>query len=90
MEIKSRYCINKMAFKLYRFRRMATAMTDIYHERQSKELCALHALNNIFQSASAFTQVGCKIQRVACLLIVHLEVRLCVDILATENILVNF
>lgn len=21
----------------------------VYHERQSKELCAMHALNNIFQ-----------------------------------------
>ena len=33
-------------------------MNDIYHERQSKELCALHALNNIFQSRNAFSQVG--------------------------------
>jgi hypothetical protein len=29
----------------------------IYHERQSKELCALHALNNIFQRPNEFTQV---------------------------------
>lgn len=37
---------------------MASHSTDhIYHERQSKELCALHALNNVFQSDSAFTQV---------------------------------
>lgn len=28
----------------------------IYHERQSKQLCALHALNNLFQSSSAFTK----------------------------------
>jgi len=28
----------------------------IYHEKQSKELCALHVLNNIFQEADAFTQ----------------------------------
>lgn len=28
----------------------------IYHEKQSKELCALHVLNNIFQSHDAFTQ----------------------------------
>lgn len=28
----------------------------IYHEKQSRELCALHALNNVFQSSSAFTQ----------------------------------
>ena len=33
-------------------------MNEIYHERQSKELCALHALNNIFQDKSAFTQVS--------------------------------
>lgn len=26
----------------------------IYHERQSKQLCALHALNNLFQDAQAF------------------------------------
>jgi len=31
-------------------------MTDIYHERQSKELCAVHALNNIFQTKNAFSQ----------------------------------
>lgn len=29
---------------------------EVYHERQSKELCALHALNNVFQSSDAFTQ----------------------------------
>jgi hypothetical protein len=28
-----------------------------YHERQVRELCALHALNNVFQSSEAFTQV---------------------------------
>jgi len=27
-----------------------------YHERQVKELCLLHALNNVFQSSEAFTQ----------------------------------
>jgi len=32
-------------------------MEEIYHERQSKELCALHALNNIFQRPNEFTQV---------------------------------
>lgn len=26
----------------------------IYHERQSKQLCALHALNNLFQDPRAF------------------------------------
>ncbi|XP_065340676.1 josephin-like protein [Cloeon dipterum] len=29
---------------------------SIYHERQCKELCALHALNNIFQQQDAFKQ----------------------------------
>ena len=33
-------------------------MNEIYHEKQSKELCALHALNNIFQIKDAFSQVG--------------------------------
>lgn len=28
----------------------------IYHEKQSKQLCALHALNNLFQDARAFTK----------------------------------
>lgn len=28
----------------------------IYHERQVKELCALHALNNLFQDGSAFSK----------------------------------
>lgn len=28
----------------------------IYHERQSKQLCALHALNNLFQNPNAFTK----------------------------------
>ena len=29
---------------------------SIYHEKQSKELCALHALNNLFQDEKAFTK----------------------------------
>ncbi|XP_023221441.1 josephin-1-like [Centruroides sculpturatus] len=29
---------------------------NIYHERQVKELCALHALNNLFQNATAFSK----------------------------------
>lgn len=29
---------------------------NIYHERQSKQLCALHALNNLFQDPKAFTK----------------------------------
>ncbi len=28
----------------------------IYHEKQSRELCALHALNNLFQSGTAFSK----------------------------------
>ncbi|KAL3269190.1 hypothetical protein HHI36_008273 [Cryptolaemus montrouzieri] len=30
--------------------------SDIYHERQIRELCALHALNNLFQCKNAFTK----------------------------------
>lgn len=30
---------------------------DIYHEKQVRELCALHALNNLFQSKDAFTKM---------------------------------
>lgn len=29
---------------------------EIYHERQSKQLCALHALNNLFQDPHAFSK----------------------------------
>uniref|UniRef100_A0A8C3H295 Josephin-1 n=1 Tax=Corvus moneduloides TaxID=1196302 RepID=A0A8C3H295_CORMO len=28
----------------------------IYHEKQHRELCALHALNNVFQDSNAFTR----------------------------------
>lgn len=28
----------------------------IYHERQVRELCALHALNNLFQDRTAFSK----------------------------------
>lgn len=28
----------------------------IYHEKQRKELCALHALNNVFQDGRAFSR----------------------------------
>lgn len=34
----------------------SSSSIKIYHERQSKQLCALHALNNLFQSSSAFTK----------------------------------
>lgn len=32
----------------------ANSSSFIYHERQSKQLCALHALNNLFQDPQAF------------------------------------
>ena len=37
-------------------------MNEIYHEKQSKELCALHALNNIFQIKDAFSQVNMTVE----------------------------
>jgi len=33
-----------------------TMLGEIYHEKQSKELCLLHALNNLFQKQDAFSQ----------------------------------
>ena len=30
--------------------------SNIYHEKQIKELCALHALNNLFQDGEAFSK----------------------------------
>lgn len=35
---------------------MASRRPEIYHERQKFELCALHALNNVFQDPNAFTK----------------------------------
>ncbi|XP_077295850.1 josephin domain containing [Arctopsyche grandis] len=32
------------------------AVADIYHERQVRELCALHALNNLFQARGSYTK----------------------------------
>ncbi|XP_019870120.1 josephin-like protein [Aethina tumida] len=32
------------------------SLNEIYHEKQVRELCALHALNNLFQSRDAFTK----------------------------------
>ncbi len=47
-------CVGRMVW----FGGTERAMAEgIYHERQSKELCALHALNNIFQRPNEFTQV---------------------------------
>lgn len=34
----------------------ATTRPNIYHERQSKQLCALHTLNNLFQAANVFSK----------------------------------
>ena len=51
MYLTPRNYVNKWIIKCFQ-------MNEIYHERQSKELCALHALNNIFQDKSAFTQVS--------------------------------
>ncbi|XP_071548398.1 josephin-2-like isoform X1 [Panulirus ornatus] len=33
-----------------------TMTPDIYHEKQIKELCALHSLNNLFQDSGAFAK----------------------------------
>ncbi|KAH7643765.1 josephin domain containing [Dermatophagoides farinae] len=33
-----------------------TNKVNIYHEKQSRQLCALHALNNLFQNSNAFTK----------------------------------
>ncbi|CAL8302488.1 unnamed protein product [Lota lota] len=33
-----------------------TAAIVIYHEKQRRELCALHALNNVFQDGTAFSR----------------------------------
>lgn len=34
----------------------APPTTTIYHEKQRRELCALHALNNVFQDGTAFSR----------------------------------
>ena len=34
-----------------------SSIHDIYHEKQKREMCALHSLNNLFQDPSAFTKV---------------------------------
>lgn len=36
--------------------KVPTLTMDVYHEKQVKELCALHALNNLFQNSSSFTK----------------------------------
>lgn len=36
--------------------RPSLAPPAIYHEKQRKELCALHALNNVFQDGTAFSR----------------------------------
>jgi len=35
---------------------MRRGSNDIYHEKQVKQLCALHALNNLFQTRDAFSK----------------------------------
>lgn len=35
---------------------MTSQKVKIYHEKQSKQLCALHTLNNLFQNPTAFTK----------------------------------
>lgn len=35
---------------------MEPPKVDLYHEKQVKELCALHALNNLFQDKKAFSK----------------------------------
>ncbi|XP_038848209.1 josephin-1-like [Salvelinus namaycush] len=35
---------------------LATPPPPIYHEKQRRELCALHALNNVFQDGAAFSR----------------------------------
>lgn len=32
------------------------AEQEIYHEKQSRMLCAVHALNNVFQESTAFSK----------------------------------
>ena len=31
---------------------------ELYHEKQSYELCAIHAMNNLFQAQGLFTKEG--------------------------------
>ncbi|KAK7790275.1 hypothetical protein R5R35_012641 [Gryllus longicercus] len=58
--MQSVLCIKVFGFDSCWFRsdnRIGIAMNGtIYHERQVKELCALHALNNLFQECNAFTK----------------------------------
>lgn len=35
---------------------LATSSRPVYHEKQVKQFCALHALNNLFQDGSAFSK----------------------------------
>jgi len=52
----------KEKYRVWRFALSAlvcpadVSVMAIYHERQVKELCALHALNNLFQSSTAFSK----------------------------------
>lgn len=42
--------------QLQQQQQQAAAPPGLYHERQRRELCALHALNNVFQDGGAFTK----------------------------------
>ncbi|XP_078450983.1 josephin-1 [Lampetra planeri] len=42
--------------QLQQQQQQAAAPIGLYHERQRRELCALHALNNVFQDGDAFTK----------------------------------
>uniref|UniRef100_A0A6P6Y0R9 ubiquitinyl hydrolase 1 n=1 Tax=Dermatophagoides pteronyssinus TaxID=6956 RepID=A0A6P6Y0R9_DERPT len=48
-DIKNELINNKKNIKLFN-------KNHIYHEKQSRQLCALHALNNLFQDSNAFTK----------------------------------
>ena len=34
------------------------APPSVYHEKQVRQMCALHVLNNLFQDPQAFTKAG--------------------------------
>ena len=35
---------------------VGVVLNGVYHEKQSRALCALHALNNLFQDGKAFSK----------------------------------
>ena len=48
--------LQKMSCLPIRGMKSDSAISEIYHERQYFELCALHALNNVFQDPNAFNK----------------------------------